>query len=80
MHKGAMQGNVAGSADYCWIDVNNLLLGNAGGVDVARSLTRTCRAHAQGERFLEERVVPKSLARLLRLLEEVGFDPFLAGD
>ena len=59
-----MRGNVAGSTDYYWSDVINLLLGNGGGVDVACSLTRVREAHAQGERFQEERVVLKSLARL----------------
>ena len=56
----------------------NLLLGDADGEDLARSLTRDCRAHTPDERFLEERGVPESLARSRRLLEEVGSDPLLA--
>ena len=57
----------------------NLLLGDVDGEDLARSLTRACRAHTPGERFLEERGVQESLVRSRRLLEEAGSDPFLAG-
>ena len=56
----------------------NLLLEDADGEDLARSLTRACRAHTPGERFLEERGVQGSLVRSRRLPEEVGSDPLLA--
>ena len=57
----------------------NLLLEDADGEDLARSLTRARRAHTPSECFLEERGVQESLARSRRLLEETGSDPLLTG-